>query len=126
MPTCFQPCLTASISDIPTAPCHLHVSSVDSDSATIEWSPPKSDGGAPIHLYIVEIKRPGEKKYSFLDRVKPRLLEYTAFGLEEGEEYSFRVRAKNPAGVSEMAAELDEPVKIPAAQAAIGECCLEG
>ena len=123
-PTHVQPLVTPSFSDIPSAPQNLHMTSVDCDSATIEWSPPKSDGGAPLLSYIIEVKRPGEQKYTFLDRVKPRLQEYTAFGLEENEEYSFRVKAKNPAGESVKAAELDEPIKVPAAQAAIGECSL--
>ena len=112
MPLCLGP---------PTPPSDLKVTSSDPDSVTLSWTPPQSDGGSPIQAYILEIKRPGDKDFSFLDRLKPRLTEYTAFGLEEGQEYNFRIRAKNPAGESEPACELATPFRVPVAKSAIGK-----
>ena len=105
----------------PSPPSDLCVTSSDPDSVTLEWGKPKSDGGSPIQAYILEIQRPGDFNYSFLDRLKPRLTEYTVFGLEEGQEYNFRIKAKNLAGDSASACELMAPVKVPVSRAAIGK-----
>ena len=105
----------------PDSPTDLRVTSSDPDSVTLEWTVPKSDGGSPIQAYILEVKHPRDSKYSFLDRLRARVTDYTAFGLEEGEEYSFRIKAKNLAGESATACDLSTPVKIPVSRAAIGK-----
>lgn len=72
----------------------------DKDHVDLEWTPPKSDGGSPIEKYIIEKKPrfgqwekalevPGDSKYA------------TVPGLQEGQEYEFRLVAVNKAGPSD-------------------------
>ena len=79
---------------------------------TIQWEPPVSDGGAPLTGYIVEMRNAKESKYKLASKVDGQTLTYTADGLTEGVKYTFRVKAENPAGVSENAVKLDKAVKV--------------
>ena len=106
--------------DPPSSPSDLCVTSVDPDSISLSWTPPRSDGGTPIQSIILEIKHPKEDRYTFLEKLKPRSKEYTVFGLEEGQQYSFRIKAKNLAGES-SSCEICEPVCTPVAKSAIGK-----
>ncbi|KPJ16777.1 Twitchin [Papilio machaon] len=72
----------------------------DKDHMDLEWVPPKKDGGAPITGYIIEAK----KKYGPWEvaaTVPGNQTTATVPGLQEGEEYEFRVIAVNKAGNGE-------------------------
>jgi len=55
-----------------------------------------------------------EAEYSSVAKVSNRITSYTVEDLHRGRLYRFRVRAKNAAGFSDEAAELDAPVQLKA------------
>lgn len=85
--------------DEPLKPGTPEVTDYDNHSATIKWTPPKSDGGATIEKYIVERKEKG-KDWEKAFEVLGDQLEATIDDLRETGEYQFRVTAVNKAGLS--------------------------
>ena len=90
--------------DIPSAPENVRALRIDATEITIQWSPPKIDGGAPIERYEVQ-KR---DRFGNWDRVgETEVLTpagdptFKCTGLVLGELYEFRVRGENKAGWSE-------------------------
>ncbi|XP_067930808.1 twitchin-like [Watersipora subatra] len=79
------------------------------NSVTLSWARPNSDGGDPIQGYIIEYKKAGDHWAPF--NRKP-ISDLTAKVTDlEYEEYEFRVRAKNKAGLSEHSNPLKVQVK---------------
>jgi titin len=76
----------------------------------LNWDDPESDGGSDLTDYIIETKGPKDKEFYVLEKLDASMTQYTARGLQAGKSYEFRVKAKNSAGVSELCAELAEPV----------------
>ena len=69
------------------------------DSMTITWTPPENDGGAPIENYVIEYRKPGDKKWIPANEGVPcGELTFTVPGLKEETEYEFHVAAENKAG----------------------------
>ncbi|GFS00827.1 titin [Elysia marginata] len=89
----------------PGAPENLECIRVEREAATLQWRKPRVDGGANITSYVVE-KREG-KAASWLPAGETDSLTtgvtYTVQNLLEDYEYTFRVRAKNSAGLGEPA-----------------------
>ena len=73
----------------------------DSDHVDLAWKPPENDGGAPIEKYVVEKRKKGTHKWHKAKETKGPEPSVTVDGLEEGEQYEFRVIAVNKAGPSE-------------------------
>ena len=48
--------------DSPDAPGKPKVEDVDSDSVTLVWSKPSSDGGDRIQGYVIEVKEKGKRR----------------------------------------------------------------
>lgn len=69
----------------------------DKDHVDLKWDPPKDDGGAAIEEYIVE-KKDKHGRWEEALVVKDGKTACTVPNLKEGEEYQFRVIAKNKAG----------------------------
>lgn len=86
------------ISDVPEAPSKPLVTNVTSDSVTLEWKKPKSDGGAPISGYIIEKKETSSNYWSKVTTVSSGVTSHRIPRLMRGEEYEFRVSAENRAG----------------------------
>ena len=78
-------------------------------SGDITWAVPEDDGGAPITQYIVEKRDVKKKTWTEAAKVPADTLACTVQKLMEGQEYLFRVSAKNEYGVSDPAT-LGEPV----------------
>ncbi|XP_046554801.1 titin-like [Haliotis rubra] len=93
----------------PSKPQEFKTSKIDRTSVTLEWKPPKDDGGSPLTGYIVERREASRSSWTKLDRVKADKLTLEAVSLIEGTEYYFRVSAENKIGVSEPT-ELDKAV----------------
>lgn len=65
---------------------------ITKDSVTLGWKKPVSDGGSHIVAYVLQISE-GEEKWKEL--MKSRLYQFTVGSLEEGKEYTFRIKAVN-------------------------------
>lgn len=83
----------------------LKVSDVTKNGLKLAWAPPEDDGGKPVTGYVVEKLDKG--RWVQVGRTKDTDFDVT--GLQEGKEYSFRVRAVNEEGESENL-EADKPV----------------
>ncbi|XP_047491377.1 twitchin-like isoform X5 [Penaeus chinensis] len=73
----------------------------DKDRVDLQWTDPRSDGGAPITDYIIEKRKrygPWEKAAEIPAKHGPKA---SIPDLTEGEEYQFRVIAVNKAGNSD-------------------------
>ena len=86
---------------MPSAPENLKVTDISSDAVSLEWSPSKADGGAPIVGYAIERKDAGRQQWVRVARVEPYINKYTVPKLLEGRGYTFRVMAENDEGLSE-------------------------
>jgi len=85
----------------PTSPEKFHYIERTKSSVTIEWRPPRNDGGSPIIGYIIEKKRQDEPAFQ---RVNPELITaqiLTVENLDELHLYEFRAKAVNALGESE-------------------------
>lgn len=69
--------------------------------ADLTWTPPASDGGAPITSYIIEKKDKYSTKWQKACETIGDKCEARVSDLIEGMEYNFRVRAVNKAGPGE-------------------------
>uniref|UniRef100_A0A183BBQ3 Fibronectin type-III domain-containing protein n=1 Tax=Echinostoma caproni TaxID=27848 RepID=A0A183BBQ3_9TREM len=78
----------------------LEVTDVRGDSCKLSWNPPADNGGSPVTNYIVEKMDTKTGEWTPVSRFV-RQPEYEVTGLEEGNNYKFRVRAENELGVSE-------------------------
>uniref|UniRef100_A0A669DL52 Titin n=1 Tax=Oreochromis niloticus TaxID=8128 RepID=A0A669DL52_ORENI len=72
---------------------------ITKDSVTIVWTKPEYDGGAKVTGYIVEKKELPEGRWLKANFTNVIETEYLASGLVEGNQYEFRVVARNAAGV---------------------------
>ncbi|GAA49621.1 twitchin, partial [Clonorchis sinensis] len=93
--------ITIKVQGPPEAPNGpLTINDIKGDSCKLAWNPPTDNGGSPVTNYVVEKldKRTGD--WVPVSRFV-RGTEYEVTGLEEGNQYKFRVRAENEFGVSE-------------------------
>ena len=95
--------------DPPSDPRNLTVADSNKTQITVRWEKPKSDGGSPITGYVIETRSPPNPDYETAGRVDADTTSFTADGLKEGNKYYIRVKAENPAGLSESGAELKKP-----------------
>ena len=99
----------------PGTPRNLHVTDITTTSVTLGWEPPESrDGTYDVTQYNIDMREDQVAEYSAVAKVSSRITSYTVEELHRGRLYRFRVRAKNAAGYSEPAAELDSPVQLKA------------
>ena len=89
--------------DKPSAPQGpLEATETTPSAITLQWKPPKDNGGLPIDHYVLEKKPKGSNKWTKCPgHIGPNDTTATAKNLDEGEEYDFRVMAVNPEGESE-------------------------
>lgn len=104
---------------VPDAPSRPEVSDVTPTSAVISWSSPESDGGSPITGYIVEKREKGKDRWVKVNRAPVKATTLIASDLYEGNEYEFRVKAENKAGLSEPS----QPSKKVVARLPYGKQC---
>ncbi|XP_051916314.1 titin-like [Hippocampus zosterae] len=93
-------------------PRHLTVSNITNCSVSLSWEKPQYDGGAKITSFIVERKELPDScwlKCNFTTLLDT-FLEVT--GLTEGEQYDFRVLAKNAAEFFSAPSETTGPVTV--------------
>ncbi|NWI70314.1 IGFN1 protein, partial [Todus mexicanus] len=68
---------------------------------TIQWKPPKDDGGKPVQRYIVESQQVGQKDWVALGETPRTCTSFTTNKVEQDMSYYFRVRAVNAEGTSD-------------------------
>ena len=71
------------------------------DSVTLEWNPPRSDGGSKIRHYVIERKEAFRNYWTKVGSVEGSRTSYNVLGLTPGSEAFYRVFAENKMGVSE-------------------------
>ncbi|VDN97428.1 unnamed protein product [Rodentolepis nana] len=74
---------------------NVDVTDATEDSVSLEWTKPRGSGSKKPTGYVIEYKTPDS------DWVRAPLGQIKVEGLETGKRYSFRVAAKNNAGVGE-------------------------
>lgn len=71
----------------------------DKEHVELKWTPPAEDGGAPIEEYVVEMRDKFSPQWKQVTVVPASATPNASVGgLHEGEEYEFRVVARNKAG----------------------------
>lgn len=90
---------------VPDPPINCTARPISSQSCSIQFQPPISDGGSPILGYVVERKQKNSLRWLRCSKQPSNKLEFTINDLVEGFEYEFRVRAVNLAGESEPSLE---------------------
>ena len=79
----------------------LKTSDVGRSSVTLDWQPPKDDGGSPLTGYILEKKDLSRPSWTKIDTLPPNKTSFKVENLTEGAEFKFRVTAENKVGTSE-------------------------
>ncbi|NXK72861.1 IGFN1 protein, partial [Amazona guildingii] len=67
---------------------------------TIQWKPPKDDGGKPVQSYIIERQQVGKDEWVTLGETPRSCTTFTTNKVEQDMSYYFRVRAVNAEGTS--------------------------
>ena len=86
------------IAATPSMPNMLKVCKVCRDSATLSWSAPHRDGGAPITRYVIRRRLLPAGQWDDVGSVGAHTTSYTAINLREGRPHLFAVYAVNRAG----------------------------
>lgn len=93
-------CIYKLILDEPGKPGTPEIVDYDNKGVNLKWTPPASDGGAPIEKYIIEKKDRYKPEWEKALEVPGDALEARVEDLKERGEYQFRIVAVNKAGPS--------------------------
>ncbi|MPC46234.1 Twitchin [Portunus trituberculatus] len=85
---------------LPTAPEAPRPDRIGRNCVTLSWRPPAQDGGARIKGYLVEYRQKDEDEWTPANSLPHPDPTYTVLGLNEQDEYYFRVIAVNEVGQS--------------------------
>ncbi|NXE12539.1 IGFN1 protein, partial [Lophotis ruficrista] len=83
----------------PAGPIKIVESSAN--DITIQWKPPKDDGGKPLQNYVVEMQQIGKSDWVALGETPRGCTTFTTNKVEQDMSYYFRVRAVNAEGTSD-------------------------
>lgn len=75
------------------------------DSVSLKWKLPRHDGKGRIFGYLVEYQKPGAVEWVQANETPEQCpdLHYVVTGLNDGQEYNFRIFTVNAAGKSDPA-----------------------
>lgn len=93
---------------IPTGP--ISVLTTKKDSITIQWGPPKNNGGAPIIRYIVYYREVNKPNWLRATTCSSETFSCQVANLTENADYHFKIVAENHVGASE-GLQTQEPIK---------------
>ncbi|XP_031677925.1 titin [Oncorhynchus kisutch] len=85
---------------VPVAPTDVEITSITSETMTICWKRPESDGGSSISGYVIEKREKSGMRWVQVNTKPVNDLRVKASNLCEGCEYEYRVFAENVAGLS--------------------------
>ncbi|XP_038839281.1 titin-like [Salvelinus namaycush] len=85
---------------VPAAPTDVEITSISSETMTICWKRPESDGGSSISGYVIEKREKSGLRWVQVNTKPVNDLRVKASNLCEGCEYEYRVYAENVAGLS--------------------------
>jgi len=85
--------------DKPGKPGVPEVKESTKTSATLTWAAPTDNGGSDIFNYVIEYRAEGAFKWKRATEDLVPTTSYTVCGLQEHDNYEFRVAAENRAGV---------------------------
>ena len=83
----------------PGRPEDVRVTDVTRNTVSLEWKKPKNDGGLGVNEYLIEKRLVGQEKYLQATDKVIRDTKITIDGFNEGDNYEFRISAKNDRGV---------------------------
>lgn len=86
---------------------------VTKHSVSLVWSRPEHDGGSKLIGYYVEYTKLPEEKWNRCNAncMNIQTESYVVTGLEEGQQYQFRVIAKTAINIS-LPSELSDPIPV--------------
>eukprot|EP00075_Anas_platyrhynchos_P011487 XP_027300740.1 immunoglobulin-like and fibronectin type III domain-containing protein 1 isoform X3 [Anas platyrhynchos] len=94
--------LKVEVTDKPQPPAGpLKIVESSANDITIQWKPPKDDGGKPVQSYIVERQEVGKGDWVALAETPRSCTTFTTNKVERDMSYYFRVRAVNAEGTSD-------------------------
>ncbi|XP_040391552.1 immunoglobulin-like and fibronectin type III domain-containing protein 1 [Cygnus olor] len=94
--------LKVEVTDKPQPPAGpMKIVESSANDITIQWKPPKDDGGKPVQSYIVERQQVGEGDWVALGEIPRSCTTFTTNKVERDMSYYFRVRAVNAEGTSD-------------------------
>lgn len=94
----------------PGLPANLKVKDIGKDFVSVEWSPPKSDGGLKITGYHLLAQEEGSDEWKEVAKVGPLDTSFTFKNLSDKKKYIFAVAAENKVGQGQKL-ETDSAVK---------------
>ncbi|XP_008496476.1 myosin-binding protein C, cardiac-type [Calypte anna] len=92
--------ITVKVIDVPDPPEAPVISNIGEDYCTVQWQPPKYDGGQPVLGYILERKKKKSYRWMRLNFDLLKELTYEAKRMIEGVVYEMRIYAVNSIGMS--------------------------
>ncbi|XP_067151654.1 myosin-binding protein C, cardiac-type [Apteryx mantelli] len=92
--------ITVKVIDVPDPPEAPKISNIGEDYCTVQWQPPKYDGGQPVLGYILERKKKKSFRWMRLNFDLLKELSYEAKRMIEGVVYEMRIYAVNSIGMS--------------------------
>ncbi|XP_062974902.1 myosin-binding protein C, cardiac-type [Elgaria multicarinata webbii] len=92
--------ITVKVIDVPDPPEAPQITNVGEDNCTVQWQPPKYDGGQPVLGYILERKKKKSYRWMRLNFDLLKDLSYEAKRMIEGVVYEMRIYAVNSVGMS--------------------------
>ncbi|NXJ05073.1 IGFN1 protein, partial [Odontophorus gujanensis] len=104
--------LKVEVIDKPQPPAGpMKIVGSSANDVTIQWNPPKDDGGKPVQNYIIEKQQVGKSDWVALGETPRSCTTFTTNKVEQDKSYYFRVRAVSAEGSSD-ALESSEVVTI--------------
>lgn len=94
---CYSCCILIFLAP-PGRPEEIRAVDVTKDTVMLQWKPPAFDGGLEISEYFIEKRLIGQDRYLPATEKMVRENRFLLTGFNEGDNYEFRITAKNEKG----------------------------
>ncbi|KAM9301716.1 myosin-binding protein C, cardiac-type [Gastrophryne carolinensis] len=92
--------INIKVVEVPDPPEAPKISNIGEDFCTVQWEPPKYDGGMPVLGYILERKKKKSYRWMRLNYDLVKELSYESKRMIEGAVYEMRIYSVNAIGMS--------------------------